>query len=211
MVIVFVMQIGNSDRSGGNADTDNLHRPADAQYVEATNELFVADGYGNHRVIVFDADTGAYKRMWGAFGNAPEDEDSCAVIRYDDFSEPGRPQFSIVHSIRVGSDGMVYVGDRENRRIQKFDSEGNYITQLTMGAASFAGGMAFSPDQSLLYASFGEEIAVVDPQAMEFLGTIAPQGLSNGGHHLQTDSQGNLYVAQTGAGMQRLLFKGMSN
>ena len=207
----FVMQIGRSDQSGGNADTGNLHRPADAQYVEQSNELFVADGYGNHRVIVFDAGSGAFKRMWGAFGNAPVDADSCEVVRYQDFSEPGRPQFSIVHSIRVASNGMVYVGDRENRRIQKFDSEGNFIKQLTMGDASFAGAMAFSPDQQLLYASFGEEIAVIDPEALELIGTIRPPGLLGGGHHLQTDSRGNLYVALTGMGMQRLLFKGMSN
>lgn len=207
----FVMQIGHSNQSGGNADTNNLHRPADAQYVEETNELFVADGYGNHRVIVFDADSGEFKRMWGAFGNAPVDDDSCAVVRYQDFSEPGRPQFSIVHSIRVASDGMVYVGDRENRRIQKFDSDGNFIKQLTMGDASLAGAMAFSPDQQLLYAGFGSEIAVIDPESLEHIGTLAPPGLLGGGHHLQTDSKGNLYVALTGMGMQRLLFQGMSD
>jgi hypothetical protein len=80
-----------------------------------------------------------------------------------------------------------------------------------MGDASFAGAMAFSPDQQLLYASFGEEIAVIDPEALELIGTIRPPGLLGGGHHLQTDSRGNLYVALTGMGMQRLLFKGMSN
>ena len=63
----FVMQIGHSNQSKGNADTNNFHRPADAQFVPQTNELFVADGYGNHRVIVVDADSGKFKRMWGAF------------------------------------------------------------------------------------------------------------------------------------------------
>src|SRR5688572_28671448 len=64
-----VMQIGRSNQSKGNADTRNLHRPADA-WVHAY-EVFVADGYGNHRVIVLDANTGAFKRMWGAFGERP--------------------------------------------------------------------------------------------------------------------------------------------
>lgn len=207
----FVMQIGHSNRSGGNADTANLHRPADSQYVEASNELFVADGYGNHRVIVFDADTGAFKRMWGAFGREPVDDDHCDIIRYNEFSEPGRPQFSIVHSLRVGNDGMVYVGDRENRRIQKFDSEGHFITQLTMGDVTFAGDMAFSPDQDLLYVGYGNAIAVIDPETLSYIGKIDPPGIIGGGHHLQTDSRGNIYIAATTSGMQRLLFKGMSH
>ena len=69
----FVMQIGRSNMSRGNADTENLHEPADQRVHPPTNELFVADGYGNHRVAVFDPDTGALKRMWGAFGNVPLD------------------------------------------------------------------------------------------------------------------------------------------
>src|SRR5215475_9331356 len=115
----FVMQIGHSNQSKGNADTRNLHRPADAQYFPQTNELFVADGYGNHRVAVFDADTGAFKRMWGAFGNKPMDDDHCNVVSYQTFTDPGPNNFSIVHAVRVAKDGMVYVADRELRRVQQ--------------------------------------------------------------------------------------------
>ena len=75
-----VMQIGHSNQSKGNADTQNLHRPADAWVHAPTNEVFVADGYGNHRVIVLDATTGAFKRMWGAFGERPMDDDHCEVV-----------------------------------------------------------------------------------------------------------------------------------
>ena len=56
-----------------------MNKPADAFVYPKTNELFVADGYGNRRVIVFDADTGAFKRMWGAFGNAPVDAPPAAA------------------------------------------------------------------------------------------------------------------------------------
>ena len=69
----FVMQIGRAGQSKGNADTENLNQPADTFVYAKTNELFVADGYGNRRVIVFDADSGKFKRMWGAFGNVPTD------------------------------------------------------------------------------------------------------------------------------------------
>jgi len=95
---------------------------ADVQIDPQTDELFVADGYGNHRVAVFDGNTGNFKRMWGAFGNKPVDADSCPIIGYKEFEDPGPPQFSIVHAIRVAKDGMVYVADRENRRVQEFSS-----------------------------------------------------------------------------------------
>jgi hypothetical protein len=206
----FVLQIGKSSASKGNADTANFHRPADAQFVAQTNELFVADGYGNHRVAVFDADSGKFKRMWGAFGNKPVDADSCAVISYKEFKEPGPQQFSVVHAIRVSKDGMVYVADRENRRVQMFDTNGKFIKQLMKGDAIFARDLAFSPDQKFLYVGYNKGIAVVDPKSLEYIGTIQPPGILGAGHHIQTDSKGNIYIAQTTAGMQRLTYKGMS-
>ena len=85
----FVMQIGHSNQSKGNADTRNVHRAADVWVYPQTNELFVADGYGNHRVAVFDADSGAFKRMWGAFGNKPVDDDHCEVVTPTSFLGSG--------------------------------------------------------------------------------------------------------------------------
>jgi hypothetical protein len=122
----FVMQIGRSNQSQGNADTRNLHRPADVWVYPQTNELFVADGYGNHRVAVFDADSGAFKRMWGAFGNKPADDDHCEIVTPSSFSNPGPEQLSIVHAIRVAEDGTVYVADREYRRVQMFTKDGKF-------------------------------------------------------------------------------------
>jgi DNA-binding beta-propeller fold protein YncE len=69
----FLLQIGGRSTSKGNADTRNVHQSADVFVYQKTNEAFIADGYGNRRVIVVDADTGAFKRMWGAFGNQPVD------------------------------------------------------------------------------------------------------------------------------------------
>jgi hypothetical protein len=207
----FVMQIGRSNASGGNSDTMNLHEPADAVVHRPTNELFVADGYGNHRVAVFDADTGTFKRMWGAFGNTPEDDDRCPYAFLDSVPDgPGPQQFSVVHAIRVSNDGMVYVADRENRRVQVFTLEGEYVDQIVGRNTPFARNVALSPDseQRFLYVGGGAGIMVLDRLSLDVLTTI---GTTVGtGHQIQTDSQGNLYIAATGVGFQRLIFTGLS-
>jgi DNA-binding beta-propeller fold protein YncE len=209
----FVMQIGKSNQSKGNADTRNVHRAADVQVNPQTNELFVADGYGNHRVIVFDANTGAYKRMWGAFANKPVDDDHCEVVTPQSFpAGPGPQNFSIVHALRVAKDGNVYVADRENRRVQMFTPDGKFVKQLVKTDTQFARDLALSPDpaQQFLYVGNGMDIAIVDRAKLEIVGSIKVPGMIGGGHHIATDSKGNIYIAGTGAGMQKLTFKGMS-
>ena len=210
----FVMQIGHSNQSKGNADTANLHRPADVWVHPQSNELYVADGYGNHRVAVFDADTGVFKRMWGAFGNKPMDDDHCEIVSPKSFPDAQGPaNFSIVHAIRVAnSDETVYVADRENRRVQVFLPDGTFVKQLIKTDVPFARDLAFSPDrdQQFLYVGAGKTISVVDRKTLEIVGTIQVPGMIGGGHHIQTDSKGNIYIAQTTSGMQKLTFKGMS-
>jgi hypothetical protein len=207
-----VMQMGKSNQSKGNADTRNLHRPADVWVHQPTNELFVADGYGNHRIAVFDADTGAFKRMWGAFGNKPVDDDHCEVVTPASFSDPGPPQFSIVHAIRVAKDGTVYAADREYRRVQMFNKDGKFLKQLVRNNAPFARALALSPDpgQQFLYVGGGNGIFIVDRKTLEIVGNIQPPGIIGAGHQIAADSKGNLYIAQTTAGLQKLTFKGMS-
>ena len=207
-----IAQFGKSNQSKGNADTGNFHRPADAALHTPTNELFIADGYGNHRVIVVDADTGAFKRMWGAYANKPADDDHCDILRRTDFSEPGSPQFSVVHSLKVSTDGIVYVADREFRRVQTFSLDGKYIKQFARPSGPFAKNLAFSPDpeQTFLYVGGDKDIAILDRKTMTLAGTITDPGVLGGGHHIATDAKGNIYVAGTGAGMSRLLYKGMS-
>jgi hypothetical protein len=208
----FVMQIGHSNQSKGNADTTNVHRAADVQLYPPTNELFVADGYGNHRVIVFDADTGAFKRMWGAFGNKPVDDDHCDILRKTDFTPPGPPQLSVVHSLRVANDGLVYVADRENQRVQMFSNDGKFLKQNLKAGTLFARSVALSPDQEqqFLYVGDGKEIAILDRKSLDQVGTINPPGIIGGGHLISTDAKGNIYIAATGQGLQRLNFQGMS-
>src|SRR5205085_2281845 len=127
------MQIGRAGQSTGNADTQNLNQPADTFVYPRTNELFVADGYGNRRVIVFDADTGRFKRMWGAFGNVPTD--AAPNPANPDTADPnGAPQFvQPVHAARVSNDGLVYVSDRGGKRVQVFTIDGTFRQQVFIG------------------------------------------------------------------------------
>jgi hypothetical protein len=213
----FVMQIGHSNQSKGNADTQNLNRPADAWVYPPTNDLFVADGYGNHRVIVYDANTGKFKRAWGAFGNKPLDDYHCKLPALSGYSDPGPQQFSVVHSIRVANDGLVYVADREYRRVQVFTEEGKFLKQLVKTDIPFARDLALSPDsdQRFLYVGGDEGIFIVERKTLEIVGEVQPAGIIGPGHEIATDSKGNLYIAQLesehhAAGVQKLTFKGMS-
>ncbi|MGH9255056.1 MAG: hypothetical protein ACRD3C_10850, partial [Vicinamibacterales bacterium] len=173
----FVRQIGRSNQSKGNADTQNVHRAADVWLHAPTNEAFVADGYGNDRVVVFDADSGAFKRMWGAFGNKPVDDDSCEVVTPKAFPAGAGPQnFNIVHALRVSSDGMVYVADRENRRVQVFTPQGKFVNQIIKTDTPFARNLALSADpaQQFLYVGNGPEITVVERKSLQIVGAIKP-------------------------------------
>jgi hypothetical protein len=212
----FVLQIGRSNQSQGNADTRNLRQPSDAVVYPKTNEVFVADGYANHRVIVFDATTGAFKRMWGAFGNTPVDHHLCpppnpAPVPND--GGRGPDQFDIVHVIRVSDDGLVYVGDRENKRVQVFTVEGKFVDQVFIArenpkVSRTAGALDFSPDaaQRFLYVAGGGEIAILERKTLQSVGSIKGRG----GHHMAVDSKGNIYLANMGGGPQRLLRRGGS-
>ena len=209
----FVKQIGRSNQSKGNADTQNVHRAADMWVHPPTNELFVADGYGNHRVIVFDADSGAFKRMWGAFANKAVDDDNCDVVSPKTFTAgPGPQNFSIVHALRVAKDGMVYVADRENRRVQSFTAQGKFVKQMIKTDTPFARNVALSADsgQQYLYVGNGKNIAIIDRKTLEPAGSVNVAGQIGGGHQIATDSKGNIYIAGTGAGIQKLTFKGMA-
>ena len=209
----FVLQFGKSNQSKGDADTANMHRAADAWALPRSNELFVADGYGNHRVVVLDLDSGAFKRTWGAFGKPPGGVDHCEITRVKDFPPgDGLPDFNVAHAIRVSHDGTVYLADRENRRVQMFSSDGKFVKQLRQTDAAFASNLAFSPDaeQQFLYVGGAGAISIVDRKTLDVLGQVKVDKQIGGGHQIQTDSKGNIYIAQTDKGMQRLVFKGMA-
>jgi hypothetical protein len=150
--------------------------------------------------------------MWGAFGNKPVDDDHCQIVTPKSFSEPGPEQLSIVHAIRVAKDGTVYIADREYRRVQMFTKDGKFLKQLVRTSEPFARDLALSPDggQQFLYVGGGKGIYVLDRKTLDIVGNIQPPGIIGPGHEIAVDSKGNLYIAQTTAGMQKLTFKGMS-
>ncbi len=208
----FVMQIGHAGKSTGNADTTNLNQPADTFVYAKTNELFVADGYGNRRVIVFDADTGAYKRMWGAFGNMPTD--GAPDLSQADVGANGSPQFiQPVHAARVSNDGLVYVSDRGGKRVQVFTIDGKFVSQVFIGRdcrapdcgnGTTAASTAFSPDAAQRFLFVGNrsqaKVMVFDRKTLALLDSFGRWGSAPGEfgtlHHMAADSNGNLYVTE---------------
>ena len=208
----FVMQVGHAGKSRGNADTENLNQPADAFVHAATNELFVADGYGNRRIIVFDADSGKFKRMWGAFGNVPKDDPPNPAL--PDAEPLGASQFvQPVHAARVSKDGLVYVSDRGGKRVQVFRLDGTYVTQVFIGReckapdcgnGTTAASTAFStdPEQRFLYVGNRSQakVMVFERRGLELLDSFGEWGSAPGQfgtlHHMAADSKGNLYVTE---------------
>ena len=215
----FIGQIGSRNMSQGNADTDNFKGPSDLLVLEKTNELFVADGYFNRRVIVLDAETWAFKRMWGAFGNKPALLDPAPARTFDG---PGPPQFGIVHAIEISKDDLVYIGDRGNSRIQVFSLDGKFLKQefVTRDAksSSTTGGLSFShdPGQTFLYVADqgNSKVHILLRETLEEVGSFGQEGKEPGSfiapHQIATDVKGNVYTVEVKGGerAQRFLFKG---
>jgi DNA-binding beta-propeller fold protein YncE len=228
----FIRQFGGRDRhplkTGGNADTSSVHLACEAVVHPKTNELFVADGYANRRVVVLDADTLTFKRMWGAFGKQPPATLGRAVERVKTTDPKGPDVFDSVHAIKVSNDERDYVGDRNYRRVQVFTLDGKYLDQVFVnpdGAAGpfTAGGLAFSPDpqQQFLYVADYDNghVHIVDRKALKVVGSFSRMGANPGElrglHTLAVDAKGNLWTAETqprpvGSRVQRFLFKGIS-
>lgn len=205
-----VLQIGHSGQSRGNVDTENVHQATDLFVDTVANEVYVADGYGNKRVIVFDSETGAFKRMWGAFGNPPPPTlaPNPATPQPQTTSD-GPPEFGLPHAIKVARDGVVYVADRINNRIQLFTTAGAFLKQVRVtndggSVVPVPAGFAFSPDkkQQFLYVvdSGLMRVVIFDRATMTQIGAIGMKGSKPGEfdivHHMAADSKGNLYTAE---------------
>jgi hypothetical protein len=217
----FLMQIGKPGQSKGSNDTENLRRPAKTFIDKQTNEVFVADGYGNHRVIVFDADTGKYKRHWGAYGNKPSDAN---LGDYNPDAPPAQQFRNPVHCADLSVDRLLYVCDRANDRLQVFKPDGTFVKEMfyekrTLGSGS-VWDIAFSkdPQQKYIYLADGENdrVHIIDRDSLQVLTTFGEGGRQPGEfygvHSIATDSKGNIYTTETyrGQRVQRFLYKGLA-
>jgi len=205
----FVRQIGHAGPSRGSDDPGQLGRPADVAVDVDANEVYVADGYGNHRVIVFNADSGNYKRHWGAYGKAPSD---AALPPYDPKAPPA-PQFgNPVHCVKLSKDGLVYVCDRINNRIQVFHKDGSFVGEYLSVKETLGNGgvwdLGFSPDaqQTFLFNADGEnnEVRILQRADGTVLGAFGRSGRQAGQfhwvHNLAVDSKGDIFTTEVDNG-----------
>ena len=217
----FLMQIGHPGQSKGSNDLENLKGPAKMFVDKDANELYVADGYGNHRVIVFDADTGKAKRYWGAYGHKPDDT-SLGPYNPD---APVAQQFrNPVHCAEIANDGLLYVCDRVNDRIQVFKKDGTFIKEAIIAKRTLGDGsvwdIAFSkdPQQKYIFLADGsnEKVYIMLRDTLEILTSFGDGGRQPGEfyavHSIATDSKGNIFTTETyrGQRVQKFVYKGMA-
>ncbi|MEJ2203171.1 MAG: hypothetical protein P8170_03595 [Gemmatimonadota bacterium] len=216
----FLMQVGEAGRSPDSHARDHFGRVAKISFDPAANEAYVADGYGNRRVAVIDMDSGALKRYWGAYGNEPSDED---LGRYDPDDPPAQQFRNPVHCAEPSHDGLVYVCDRPNDRIQVFRKDGTFVDEVVIAPRTLGDGstwdIAFSRDsaQTFMYVADGKnmKVYIILRESLEVLTSFGDGGRQPGQffavHSIATDSQGNIYTTETyeGKRVQKFVYKGM--
>jgi DNA-binding beta-propeller fold protein YncE len=212
----FVLQIGKPIDKADSNSTERLGSPADIAVDVAAKEVYVADGYSNRRVVVFDSETGAYKRHWGAYGNRPSDD---KTPPYDP-AKPVSQQFgNPVHCVRISKDGLVYVCDRINDRYQIFRKDGTFVAEHFFERNTRLNGsvyeIAFSTDkeQKFIYMADGSngEVRIVERATNEILGRFGRVGRQAGEfvavHNITVDLEGNIYTAEVATGQRIQRFR----
>ena len=216
----FLMRIGGGESKGSN-DTANLHRAAKIFVDPEANEAYISDGYGNKRVIVYDADTGAYKRHWGAYGNKPDGTD---LGPYDPKAPVAKQFRNPVHCAELAHNGLLYVCDRTNDRIQVFKKDGTFVKEAFIEKNTLGDGAVFDitfskdPEQKFLFLADGsnDRIHVLLRDSLEELTNFGDGGRQPGQfyavHSIASDSKGNLYTTETyeGKRVQKFVYKGLA-
>ena len=213
----FVMQIGGVGVSTGSNDTDSVNRSATMEVDPETNELYVADGYGNRRLVVFDAESGEYLRHWGAYGERPVDEDPGAYVPG---AAPSRTWRTPVHGLALSNDGLVYVSDRPSNRFQVFRKDGTYLFESILAPDTTGPGSTWGaeldpldPEQRFLYVPDGtnNKVWALDRETLNPVYSWGTGGRQAGQfdwlHYMDFDSDGNLYTGevQTGHRVQKFI------
>jgi len=202
----FLMMIGDSfSGPADSSSTTSVGRGADIFVDTARDEVFVADGYLNRRIVKFNATTGAFIRAWGAYGNPPVD----LPEKEPQLPDPNGPYFNRpVHCTVLSNDGILYVCDRVNNRIQMFDRDGNFLRQLVFDPATRGNGAIWDisltrrDSQRLLFYADGENnfVRILERRSGEVLRTFGRNGRNAGQfhwvHQIGVDSRGNVYTGE---------------
>lgn len=210
----FLLQIGKPGKTGGSNDTTLLGRPTEYDVDPVNNEIYIADGYLNKRVIVFDASDGKYKRHWGAYGRTPDDSKQDP---YDPAKPPSEQFGEVTHAIRISNDNLVYVCDRSNNRIQVFQKNGTFVFEEFIARNTLALGSAWDidfsddPGQKFAYLADGTNqcVWILQRKDLKTLERFGSMGRYAGQfiwiHNLAADSKGNIYTAEvlTGKRVQK--------
>jgi DNA-binding beta-propeller fold protein YncE len=204
----FVLQIGHPAHGAASNDVTRLGRPADVAVDSVAHEAYIADGYGNRRVIVFDSQTGAYKRHWGAYGGRPAD----TVQRYDPRVPLPRQFGTPVHCVVLAKDGLVYVCDRQNDRVQVFHKDGTFVTEWRVAPDTRGMGSVWDlapwPDahQTLLFDADGqnEQVHILRRGDGVQIAAFGHRGGTPGAfrwvHTLAIDSHGDVFTTEVDGG-----------
>jgi hypothetical protein len=246
----FVWQLGRAgasapssdDTNGGPNQTPQPYLPADMTVDPASNLLYIADGYGNRRVLIVDAETGKYVGHFGAYGQNPVTDLATSRDPYDqgpwmeDFKRGEmKPRHfrTPVHCVKLSVDGLLYVCDRGNNRVQVFDTKSvgkpcsnpdaevgkcGFVAEVQVApqtAAGTADALNFStdPQQTCLYVAdlTNNVIYVLNRSNLQELDRIGREGRQIGEFHwvhaVSIDTQGNLYTGEvdTGSRIQKFL------
>ncbi|HUF26139.1 MAG TPA: hypothetical protein VMM18_04065 [Gemmatimonadaceae bacterium] len=215
-----LIQVGRIGQSVNSNARDHFGRVAKIAFDPRANEAYLADGYGNKRVAVVDMETGAVKRFWGAYGNTPSDSN---LGPYNPDAPLAQQFRNPVHCAEPTNDGLVYVCDRPNNRIQVFRTNGQFVKEKQYAPRTLGDGavwdIAFSrdPQQRYLYLADGKnmKVYIIDRESLEVLTTFGDGGRQPGQffavHSIATDSRGNIFTTETyeGRRVQRFVYKGI--
>jgi len=211
--------IGQKGLAYDSNSRDSLGAPADIWIEEEDNEIWVADGYGNRRVIVFDYDSGRYKRHFGAYGNRPED----TPTTYSPDSPPSDQFRPPVHCVVISDDDFVYICDRGNDRIQVFRKNGEFVFERFVAKATTSAGSVWDiefsndPEQKFVFLVDGinHRIRILRRSDLIQVSEFGHQGRWAGGfyaaHSIGIDSNSNIYIGETWEGkrVQKFTYKGL--